>query len=78
MSRVKLSKVLPKQLPEFVREEYPLFIKFLEYYYQYLDEQEVDVKTVRDLDETADKFVQNIKNEINFIGSFVETTKRLY
>lgn len=76
-NRVKLSTVLPKQLPEFVREDYPIFIKFLEYYYEYLDSQEVDIKSVRDLDETADKFVQNIKNEVNYIGSFKETNPTL-
>lgn len=76
-NRVKLSTVLPKQLPEFIREDYPLFIKFLEYYYQYLDEQEVDVKSVRDLDETADKFVQHIKNEVNYVGSFRQTNPTL-
>jgi hypothetical protein len=69
-NRVKLSTILPKQLPEFIRDDYPVFIKFLEYYYQYLDEQEVDIKTVRDLDETADKFVQLIKNEVNYLDSF--------
>jgi len=76
-NRVKLSTVLPKQLPEFIREDYPVFIKFLEYYYEYLDSQEVDIKTVRDLDETADKFVQNIKNEVNYIGSFKQTNPTL-
>ena len=76
-NRVKLSTVLPKQLPEFIREDYPVFIKFLEYYYEYLDTQEVDIKTVRDLDETADKFVQNIKNEVNYIGSFKDTNPTL-
>lgn len=76
-NRVKLSTVLPKQLPEFIREDYPVFVKFLEYYYQYLDEQEVDIKSVRDLDETADKFVQHIKNEVNYIGSFKQTNPTL-
>jgi hypothetical protein len=76
-NRVKLSTVLPKQLPEFIREDYPLFIKFLEYYYEYLDSQEVDIKSVRDLDETAEKFVQHIKNEVNYIGSFKQTNPTL-
>lgn len=69
MSRVKFSSILPNQLPEFVREEYPIFVKFLEYYYQYLDEQDVEITSIRDLDNTADKFVEHIKSEYNFIGT---------
>ena len=76
-NRVKLSAVLPKQLPEFIREDYPLFIKFLQHYYDYLDTQDVDIKSVRDLDVTADNFVQHIKNEVNYVGSFKETNPTL-
>ena len=37
MSDLKTSLLVNRQVPEFVREEYPLFITFLEAYYEYLE-----------------------------------------
>ena len=37
MSDLKNSLLVNKQVPEFIREEYPLFITFLEAYYEYLE-----------------------------------------
>lgn len=37
----KLTSLLVNhQVPEFVREEYPLFINFLEAYYEYLEQKQ--------------------------------------
>ena len=33
----KTSLLVNRQVPEFIREEYPLFITFLEAYYEYLE-----------------------------------------
>ena len=37
MSDQKTSLLVNRQVPEFVQEEYPLFINFLEAYYEYLE-----------------------------------------
>jgi hypothetical protein len=37
MSDNKVSLLINRQVPEFIREEYPLFITFLEAYYEYLE-----------------------------------------
>ena len=37
MSDYKTSLLVNRQVPEFVREEYPLFISFLEAYYEFLE-----------------------------------------
>jgi len=37
MSDNKVSLLINRQVPEFVRDEYPLFITFLEAYYEYLE-----------------------------------------
>ena len=34
------SLLVNRQVPEFVREEYPLFITFLEAYYEYLEQKQ--------------------------------------
>lgn len=40
MSDFKTSLLVNRQVPEFIREEYPLFIAFLEAYYEYLETQQ--------------------------------------
>ena len=37
MSNLKTSLLVNYQVPEFVQEEHPLFISFLEAYYEYLE-----------------------------------------
>jgi hypothetical protein len=40
MSDNKVSLLINKQVPEFVREEYPVFISFLEAYYEFLENKQ--------------------------------------
>ena len=40
MSDKLTSLLVNHQVPEFVREEYPLFISFLEAYYEYLEQKQ--------------------------------------
>jgi len=37
MSDLKTSLLVNRQVPEFIRDEYPLFITFLEAYYEFLE-----------------------------------------
>lgn len=67
MSSEKTSFLIKKQVPEFIRDEYPLFISFLEAYYEYLDSTSLDIgRTIRnisDVDVTLDLFEDQFFNE---------------
>ena len=63
-SRVALKNLSAQQLPEFVRAEYPTFVSFVEAYYEFLDNQGVDLKKVRDIDETLDEYIKFFKAEL--------------
>lgn len=61
----KLSSIVPSQLPEFVREDHPTFIAFLQAYYEYTEQTlNTDLKTLRDIDTTLDSFIQYFKKEV--------------
>jgi hypothetical protein len=64
MSRTQLSSVVSRQIPEFIREDYPTFVSFVEAYYEYLQDQGVDLSTARDIDKTLDEFVLEFKKEL--------------
>jgi len=64
MSRTQLSSVVSRQIPEFIREDYPTFVAFVEAYYEYLQTQGVDLSTARDLDQTLDSFLLEFKKEL--------------
>ena len=40
MSEFKTSLLINRQVPEYVRDDYPLFLSFLEAYYEFLEEQQ--------------------------------------
>jgi hypothetical protein len=69
--KVGIKDVVAKQLPEFVRENYPTFVAFVEAYYEFLQQNEVRLDQVRDVDLTLDQFVQYFKKELahNFPGN---------
>mgnify|MGYP000116546020 CR=1 FL=1 len=62
--RTNIKDVVAGQLPEFVREQYPAFVAFVEAYYEYLEQNSVDLGTVRDIDLTLDSFIQYFKQEL--------------
>ena len=64
ITRPKVSSVVASQLPEFVREDHQTFVQFLKAYYDHLDSQTPDIKTLRDLDKTLDSFIKHFKNEL--------------
>lgn len=69
MANVKLKSIVSRQVPEFVREEHPQFVQFLEAYYEYLDQYERrDVASLRDLDRTLEDFILYIKRELDVYG----------
>ena len=70
MADQKVSALIYQQVPEYVREEYPLFISFLEAYYEFLETkqgtqkndlmaQAKDLRYLTDVDESIDDFEKN-------------------
>ncbi len=59
-----LPLVVDRQLPEFVREDYPTFVAFVEAYYEYMVTQGVDVSNLKDIDATLEDFIVYFKNEL--------------
>lgn len=59
----KISQLVSSQLPEFLRNDYPLFVSFIEAYYRYLEQDQQALEIVQnalsynDIDRTASTFV---------------------
>jgi hypothetical protein len=73
MSDFKTSLLVNRQVPEFIREEYPLFITFLEAYYEYLETQQgtekndlvkksKDLRNLPDVDLSIEEFQNSFFN----------------
>ncbi len=65
----KISSLVSSQFPEFIREEGPKFVSFLQAYYEFLERDGGAVKAARsisdyqDVDRTADSFVEYFRRE---------------
>ena len=73
----KTSLLVNRQLPEFVRDEYPIFQSFLEAYYEFLENKQTgvnndlmtrakEIRTISDIDESLDDF------EVNFLDTYAK------
>jgi hypothetical protein len=67
MSDLRTSLLVNRQVPEFIREEYPIFISFLEAYYEYLENKQgtqlndltqraKELRNLSDVDDSIDDF----------------------
>lgn len=63
-TRPKLSRIVAQQLPEFIRDDYPTFVAFLEAYYEYMEQQDVNLYELRDIDKTLDRFIEYFRHEV--------------
>ena len=63
--KAKVSTVIGKQLPEFVREDHPYFINFLEAYYEWLETNYRlrDLENLSSADSTLDEYVEYFANQ---------------
>ncbi len=70
MSDLKSSNLIRSQLPEFIRDEYPKFISFMEAYYEFLDEKQgtenndlnakaKSLRNLSDVNQSLDEFENN-------------------
>lgn len=77
MTTQLVSSIVSKQVPEFVRSDYPTFIKFLEKYYEWMEQtgnvihESENLKNSYDVDLASDLYLEQIKNE--FLPYFPET-----
>jgi hypothetical protein len=64
-----IKTILSKQIPEFVKEDHPLFVDFLEAYYEFLDQTETrEIESVKDLDVSLERFALQFKKELDLLG----------
>ena len=70
---LKTSVLVSQEVPEFIRDEYPTFISFLEAYYEFLEtkqgtqkndltNQAKKLRTIRDVDDSVEEFETNFYN----------------
>lgn len=79
-NKVQLKDIVASQLPEFVRAQYPTFVAFVEAYYEWMGQQEINLEQIRDIDTTLTEFIQYFKAELahNYpISSSYETERYL-
>lgn len=77
--KTKVSTVVSKQAPQFVREDHENFIAFLEAYYEWLETEYKtrELENIRDIDNTLDSFISNFRSEVlNQIPEYVLNDKR--
>ena len=64
----RISPFIESQLPDFVRSDYPMFVSFLETYYEWVEQNDNSVgaisrlTSVSDIDTTIEKFVSQFRN----------------
>ena len=73
MSDYKTSLLVNRQVPEFVREEHPVFVSFLEAYYEFLETKQgtqyndltkraKDIRNISDVDDSIEEFEEAFFN----------------
>ena len=68
--RNKISDVVAENLPDFVVQDHPVFVTFVEEYYKWLESQDnsyfapMSLLGTVDIDQTTDDFVKYFKNEV--------------
>ena len=85
METFKVSSVVGNQLPEFVRSDYPLFVTFLEKYYQWLEQNnkphyEIDaLRDANDIDEADSFYIDKLRNDLlPYFPKNIVADKRLF
>jgi hypothetical protein len=86
---LKTSILVNGQVPEYVRDEYPKFVAFLQAYYEFLEQKQgseindlatvaKNLRTIKDVDESIDSFEQSFYNTYGaLIPADVQANKAL-
>lgn len=70
MTRTSFSSIVDRQLPEFIRDEYPLFVKFIQKYYEWLEQptnvlkESEEIRDSFDVDLASDVYLERIKQDL--------------
>lgn len=75
-----ISSLIERQVPDFVKSDYPQFVTFIKYYYKWLEDPAgantvyhiMNLEKYRDIDETLDYFVNLFKEQL--LPNFPEKT----
>jgi hypothetical protein len=68
MNKTPISVALERQIPEYIRGEYELFVNFIKAYYEFLDQtQQRDLEDIRSISNTLDEFVIRFKKELSVL-----------
>lgn len=68
MNKTPISIALERQIPEYVRGEYELFVKFIKAYYEFLEQtQKRNLEDIRSIENTIDEFVIRFKKELSVL-----------
>jgi hypothetical protein len=85
MTNVKTSTIVGTQLPDFVRNDYPVFVTFLEKYYEWLETQQnvssgiKQLQLSKDIDEADEYYLDKLKNDLlPYFPQEVVSDKRLF
>jgi hypothetical protein len=74
MSDQKTSLLVNRQVPEFIRDEHPTFVNFLEAYYEYLENKQGTENNDLIAKSKAMKYISDVDVSINdFEDSFFNT-----
>lgn len=82
--KTKIAPVVSKQMPEFVKDEYPAIVKFLESYYEWMELEGNpgfvlrNIEDLTDIDNTVDDYIEYFKKEVmQDIPEVILANKRL-
>ena len=65
MSFSNTSILINQQVPEFIREEYPLFIDFLKAYYEFLEQEQFDPNSGLSLKNNLTTKLKNVRDIVD-------------
>jgi len=66
MEKTPISVALERQIPEFIRGEYELFVNFIKAYYEFLNEtQQRNLEDIRSIENTLEQFIVRFKKELS-------------
>lgn len=67
-TKTPIAVALERQIPEYIRGEYELFVNFIKAYYEFLEQsQQRNLEDIRSIDNTLEEFVLRFKKELSVL-----------
>lgn len=68
MNKTPIAIALERQIPEYIRGEYELFVNFIKAYYEFLNQtQQRNLEDIRSIENTLDEFIVRFKKELSVL-----------